>query len=786
MLLVCAGSLPTFSIAQSSAPPSAQPRGVLEEVVVTARRREESLQEIPLSVTAFSATEMARRNIQDMKDIARFTPGFSFQDFGGGGATAPVIRGANQVAGFGSGLEQNVSFFFDGIYLPRSYITNLGFGNIERIEVVKGPQSARYGRNAFMGAVNYVSKQPTEDWGINGAATAGNHARYDASVSVSGAIVPERLRVRFSADYSSFDGTWPNTHPFADIRFSQGSNDMLGGHRKTILSGALQFEPFDGLVFDLAYYNYDFNEEHRAENWFAELNADSNLLNCGQFNPNVRPAGSGLGGGGRWFRLYCGEVPVRNIPVDPRGYARQLDANLTRASVNWQINDAFSLNYLFGYIKAKTKSLGYKDTLPGCSFFIPGQCVFENGPLGDFDSTSHELRVSFDNKGPFTGAFGLFYTKTSDFNTQNFVTLPQLTAVPAAAVDVNDPTQFLVYAVLGRTITEPQVWSPFAEVAYKFLEDRARIGVEARYSREKKFQGSLPTTGTAGLGSFTGLTFNDTFTSFTPRVTLEYNLTNVNKLFASAARGVKSGGYNATATLPENRRYGDDKNWTYELGSKNTFDEGRVRLNATLFMIRWTDVQIFAQDTGNPAPLPISIVRNLGDVHSSGIELEAGFAPTEKLDLSGTFYYGDAHYAAGTSDLRWGRIPAVCDDVVCKRNGDIGGLQTERQSKVQASLAAEWKDALQLGQDMQYYLRSDVSYQSKQYNDAVNISWIPARTLVNASAGVLGEKFDVQLWARNLFDKEYVASVTVGVPNTQYNAYLGERRTFGVTVTGRF
>ncbi|MDX2143453.1 MAG: TonB-dependent receptor, partial [Rhodospirillaceae bacterium] len=511
--------------------------GVLEEIIVTARKREELLQEIPLSVTAFTANEMSKRNILDMKDIARFTPGFSFQDYGGGGATAPVIRGANQVAGFGSGLEQNVSFFFDGVYLPRNYITNLGFGNIERVEVVKGPQSARYGRNAFVGAVNYVSKRPTEDPGIDGTLTLGNHGKVEVAASASGAVVPERLRARVSVDYSNFDGTWRNTHPFANINFSQGTDDWLGGHRKTIFSGALQLLPTDDVTVDLAYYNYDFNEEHRAQNFFAELGGDSQFLNCGQFNPNVRPAGSGLGGGGQWFRLFCGEMPLRNIPIDPRGYARQMSADFIRASVDWKINDAVSFNYLFGYIEANTKSLGYKDTLPGCTFFIPGQCVFENGPLGNFVTSSHEVRVSYDDSGPVTGAVGLFYTQNRDFGTQNFVTLPLLTAVPTGPVDVNDPTKFLVYAVLGRTVLKPEIWSPFGEIAFRFLEDRARFGLEARWSSEKKFQGSLPTAGTAGLNNFVGLALEDKFTAFTPRITFDYNVTDDSLLFASAARG---------------------------------------------------------------------------------------------------------------------------------------------------------------------------------------------------------------------------------------------------------
>ena len=220
----------------------------LEEVVVTARRREESLQEIPLSVTAFSAAEMANSNIQDMKDIARFTPGFSFQDFGGGGATAPVIRGANQVAGFGAGLEQNVSFFFDGIYLPRNYFTNLGFGNIERIEVVKGPQSARYGRNAFMGAVNYVSKQPDGRLGRRmathhrAATTNATTARYRSPVPH-----PEIACACASAPTTpNSTAPGPTRIPSPTSASARARTRPLGGHRKTVLSGAVQFEPREG------------------------------------------------------------------------------------------------------------------------------------------------------------------------------------------------------------------------------------------------------------------------------------------------------------------------------------------------------------------------------------------------------------------------------------------------------------------------------------------------------------------------------------------------------------
>ena len=132
--------------------------------------------------------------------------------------------------------------------------------------------------------------------------------------------------------------------------------------------------------------------------------------------------------------------------------------------------------------------------------------------------------------------------------------------------------------------------------------------------------------------------------------------------------------------------------------------------------------------------------------------------------------------------MRWGRTPLVCDDVVCATNGDIGGNQMERQSKVQTTIAAEWRDELALDFAQEYYLRWDLGYQSKQYAEAVNLSWAPERTIVNASIGIVGELYEAQLWARNLFDEQYVSGILVGQPNIQYNAYLGERRTYGLRV----
>ena len=109
-------------------------------------------------------------------------------------------------------------------------------------------------------------------------------------------------------------------------------------------------------VLTCPYYDYDFDREHRAQNWFAELGAESEIMNCGQWNADVRPAGRpGFGFGGRWWRLYCGELFVRNVPTDPRGYARQLEASFLRASISWNVTDSIEFEYVFGQMEAESK-----------------------------------------------------------------------------------------------------------------------------------------------------------------------------------------------------------------------------------------------------------------------------------------------------------------------------------------------------------------------------------------------------------------------------------------------
>lgn len=750
----------------------------LEEIVVTARKREEALQTVPLAITAFTSEDLAKRTASGMSDIARLTPGFSFEDFGGTGNTAPVIRGATQIAG---STEQPVSFFLDGVYLPRAYVTDVGFWGIERIEVVKGPQSARYGRNAFTGAVNYVTKKPAQDrWHVDAEGTAGIYKRLDGAVLVSGPLVADKVAVLGGVYKSTFDGSWKNLHPFCDSYIRPGTDCRVGGYDKTTYNFGVTVTPTDKLTLDLTYFNFKSKREEAQLSYFGELDSRSDLLNCGVYNPTVRPAGSGTGGGGQWFRLYCGSIPFNLIPIDPRGYASQMGANFMRVGIGYDISEAIRLDYTFGRVQASNRVNIYNDQLPGCPYFTdPAGCVFSTVGVSAHRTESHDIRLSYDDDGMITGAIGFLYSPSRDNTFSAFASAPILTSAPTSPLRPDVRSDYgAVYSVLGQSLTKNKIKSPFGEVQLSLMDKRLRIGVEGRWTQEERYQQALASGGSGGILATAGAAYNATYKFFTPRFTVDYDWAPDHLVYASVAKGVKSGGFNTTAFLPTNRIYSGDKNWTYELGTKNSF--GALRLNADVFMIKWSNMQIPAADPGNPAVLPIVITLNLGNLTSKGFEGEMAYAFTENFTVNSTIYYGNSTYDTGTYHLNYARTPAICDNKVCPSNGYIGGKSTPRAPKWMGTVGAELTGGLTGSLD--YYVRGDLAWQSKAYADEMNLAWVDSRVLVNANFGVTHENFDVMFWIRNLFDRKYLAVAGIQQPNVAYNGNMGDRRTAGVTL----
>jgi len=199
-------SLPTLAQDQSAQ------SGGLEEIIVTARKRAENLMEVPLSISAFTAESIEKIGIDNFTDLANQTPGLSFRQAygrvgsgqGGSASNRPAMRGQSNIVGV-----PNVGFFVDGVYVSGN-ITSYQLDNVERIEVIRGPQSALFGRGTFAGAVNFVTRKPSEEFQGKIEVTAGKDDRYEATGYLSGPVIEGKLAAEVNARYYTFGGDWYN------------------------------------------------------------------------------------------------------------------------------------------------------------------------------------------------------------------------------------------------------------------------------------------------------------------------------------------------------------------------------------------------------------------------------------------------------------------------------------------------------------------------------------------------------------------------------------------------
>ena len=518
--LISLSLLMPFAVSAQTSEESAEQSGELEIIVVTARNRSESIQEVPLAITAFDAAAIERKNIVELEDVARLTAGFAFEDFDGGNAS-PVIRG--QATLRATAREQTVATFLDGVYMPRSWLVDIGTSNIERIEIVKGPQSARYGRNAFAGAINYVSQKAGNEFEADVDLTVGDQERVEYGGGITFPIIEDVLSIRAAFNHVEFDGTWKNDHPNANANINPGTDGNAGGEDVDSYSFHAAITPSDALRIDLNYYGFDIEEEARATRW---LNTGTGVGNCGSLQGN----------GG--LSLFCGEYPVTGdrTTVEPRGFGRQSDTDIFRAAVSYEINDAFTLNYMGAIIDANTLTANTAEadtvncgTILGPPVF-PSLCNFQGSPLGSVDYTQHEIRLSFDNGGPHTGTFGFFDLDGEDESFSVSINAPPGDSTPFAIR--NESFGGFLNFVFRNEITDVDVQAFFAEYAYAFANNRTRLSVEARYTEESIRTQDLRNDILVG---------DETFEFLTPRITLEHDFSDNSLGYVTIARGAEGG-----------------------------------------------------------------------------------------------------------------------------------------------------------------------------------------------------------------------------------------------------
>jgi iron complex outermembrane receptor protein len=226
--------------------------------------------------------------------------------------------------------------------------------------------------------------------------------------------------------------------------------------------------------------------------------------------------------------------------------------------------------------------------------------------------------------------------------------------------------------------------------------------------------------------------------------------------------------------------FAPEQNWTYELGSKNTLLDRRALLNANLFYVRWNNLQIRQEPSNAGGAIAPNITKNQGGATSRGVEVEAQWLAAHGLQFMAAAAYVDSRFDAGEVS---GQVRGLCDGRVCPLDGAIGGRQLPRHSKVQATAAVTWRQALAAG--LAGFVHAELTHQSKQQVDEANIAQVPGRTLVNVSTGVDTGTWSLSLWGRNVFNRHYVADAyfipAASLHAVAYSPSLGELATYGLT-----
>jgi iron complex outermembrane recepter protein len=759
-------------------------QSTLEEIVATARKRAESVQEIPVVVTAFTAEEMNRRGVQELEDIAAATPGLAFEDFSSSFSAAPVMRGLTQVNV--SSDVQNVATFVDGIYIQRNYAIDIGLADVQRIEVVKGPQSALYGQNAFAGAINYVLEKPGEQFDGYGEVTAGSDGRLDYKAAFGGPLIEGKLGLRGYYGHSEFDGTWTN-----ELAGLTAKDARLGWTDNDTYSLVAVATPTDWLSLEATYMNVERNIGNRA-GWSVNSGDAQTTGNCGP-----------LVGATTRLTFICGEISLDpntyrtaastrpagaiNIAIATPGFVNETEFYHGQARADF--TDSLSLVYQYGKVDSagqeiSSPAVNAANPTPTTNLTALAMGVIQVGPFNagqkegstnDFES--HELRLEYAPQGsPLKAAIGAYQSEFVDIYRFNLTSLAPGQPLLDTTSGFLDMTGFAF--PLRNLQNSGEIDSFFASLSYTFF-DRLTVGAEARYNDESR----------SVLDVAANILLEATFTDTLPRFSIDYKLTDDVLLYASAAKGLKAGGFNGvragTVTIPqEEQAFGPESNWTYELGAKSTLLDGRLVLNAALFSVDWSDMQIQALPSNTPPALvpntPV-IFRNLGNAESRGIELQTLFAATDRLTLNLSASFIDPKFSDDTLSFRFnGR----CDDIVCPRSTSVGGNTLPRTPKTQLAGGAEWNSTF--GNDFEFFLRGDVTYQSEMQIDEMNIGQIEPRTLVNARIGIAKDGWSADLWGRNILDERYVANSFFIISGVSYGTSLGEQATYGATMRYRF
>ncbi len=763
MFRFCTGSLLGAVALALAAPVSAQ----IEEIVVTARKREESLLEVPISITAFTAENIKNLGLQNTDDIARFTPGVSFTTYAGrqSASQRPSVRGISTILN-GVGNATAAAAFIDGIYVGGSTsLTELY--NLERVEILKGPQSAQYGRGTYAGAINYVTRRPTDEFEGQVEVTGGEHDTFRGSAWVSGPIVEENLFFFLGAQYDEYGGEYPNVR----------DGGMVGGEETKSFTAKLLFSPNDSLDVTLKLGRQEADDDHFAQGLqsralnncsFRGAGGGSGLFEGSGISRGSLGPATGVGIGPRAREYYCGTavsqdfVSLKTNLFERFGGAGQfLDRDIFSVAVDYEFNNGYSLFANLGQIKDDQKfhtDGSWNGTRWFNSPFVPFLTDIENRLLWtEQEDISGELRISSPADQRFRWTAGLYYYQGDFDDTRNDGVYDE--------GNVNgQPVGTTFPQGAGLATDDVKNQAVFAGVEWD-INDRLTATAEVRWAEDDIIVTTYGPASFPARGPITG-EFTDTFDAVTPRVTFSYKLTDDSNVYLNISNGTKPGDFNDE--VPNNPVTGnpdesfrvvrEEEVWSYEVGYKSSILGGRGNLALAAFFSDVDDQQFTQVIELTPGGITASIIQNVGQTEVLGFEAELTALLTDNLTLGATYGYTDSeikeYINADQSDVLGGN--GTFADI--QRLGSVAGKKTPRIPDSMASLFLSYERDYSAGNS--WYLTGDITYEGSKFAQVHNLIETGDRTYLGLRFGLRGERWDASIWGKNLTDDRTVIDIT--------------------------
>jgi len=762
----------------------------LEEVIVTAQKRAQSLMDVPLSVSAVSGEKMQEAGIMDLADLTAYVPNFQKSETSIGNYL--VIRGIG--SGINQGFEQSVVQYVDDIALGRSPLARMPFMDLNRVEVLRGPQNVLFGKNSIAGALSLVTNRPTDQF--EGSVLLEYEPDYESSRAdlVLSGPVTDTLRGRLAVRYYEDGGFYENNL----------NGDDEANREDTTVRGTVAWDPTDTLEINLKVEHSEFDLDGRTDEIsFTYTNPDPTSPFYGLNYPQMaemigQMTGQDVGSDDAMQNF------KRNTNIDEYS---NTDTDMVTLSANWEA-EHFTLTSITGYAGYDTDELLDTDGA--------GIDAFTMTQEENYDQYSQEIRFTSPGGETIDWIAGAYYQDWElDLHADFMVDDENLwSALGILGNAVGNPS-WAALGVLTDLLSqrdysgESEVWAVFGQMTWN-INDSNRLTLGARYTDEDKTAtremnvydtttGELnilqAATGSAvfgvdyrNLGEATGGAFpihhldeqrGEQF--FTPAATYEWDVSQETMLYASVSTGAKAGGFDARGNRASDFEYGDETVTAFELGAKSRLLEDRLEINAAVFYSNYEDLQV-SQFDGTLG----FVVGNAAEATSQGVELDGRWLLAEGLTWTFAAAYLDFEFDDYEGAACSAKVTLETGETLCDYSGKRNIFSPEWTANSSLDFVTGLTDS------MDFHATVDMMYTDDQFVDPTLNPDVEQEsfTKVNARLALEADNWSLALIGKNLTDEE-ISSYATDTPLSStlapsYTGYFERPRTISIQAVYRF